>query len=77
MSCIVLAVHSVHLQSFQLEACGAGLRDHAAESSGNHEASIVDIDNFEEYLWENMIPENLIPIVPRRIPSSIGFVVVT
>jgi hypothetical protein len=28
----------------------AGLQDHAAESFGNHEASVVDINDFEEYL---------------------------
>jgi hypothetical protein len=49
----------------------AGLQDHAAESFGNHEASVVDINDFEGYLRKN-----LIPIVPRSTPSSIGFVVV-
>jgi hypothetical protein len=47
------------------------LQDHAAEFSGNHEASVVDIKDSEECLWKD-----LVPIVPHSTPSSIGFVVV-
>jgi hypothetical protein len=50
VACVVLAVHSACISELPTESMRAGLQDHAAEFSGNHEASIVDIKDFEECL---------------------------